>query len=473
MIAKITGGGNFGGLLAYAERGLRDKGRNGKGDDMHPSYPHDDIGGAVGCASTNPSSTTRDSILLDHNLAGGRRKGETPQFIAQEMDKVRQTRRDIKEPVMHVSIRWEEHDSKRMTTLDLRRYGREFMDRFGVDTSRHQYAMYAHNSAAGDPHLHIIVNRIPIVARERDAIGRSKRTSTVKTWQCDRRGQAVCRAMERAHPRAMTPVVEAKGWPKYFRALTSERKQEGRTGQLCRRREVFTAITRAAKDPRSTDLNSFAAVLRTIDPKLSVSEWRDTATQTVRGFKVIDAATMVSPKKIEKKGKKKKKVEQKDVEKDEQDTPPQPKQWHPQGVHKQLTFGRINEQLAINKVKRQRVAGAGRINGAMRGTGNHFDEQGAVLDRLRRLEEMKKEIEGGVTTHREAELMMEIENIMKREDPRKQAQASRTATRQQQPAADDGKTMQDGRTKGEHGSDYSRSNGRSKREHHHSPGRDR
>lgn len=376
MIAKITGGGNFGGVLAYADRGLRDKGLNGKldvspsprqweHDDMHPSFPHehlggDDIGGAVGYASTNPSSPTHDSILLDHNLAGGRRKGETPQYIAAEMDKVRRTRKDIKEPVMHISIRWEEQDSKRMTTPDLRRYGREFLTRFGVDTSRHQYAMYTHNSAAGDPHLHIIVNRIPIVARERDAIGRYKRTPTIPTWQSKRRAQSVCRSMERAHRHAMTPVVEDKGWPKYFRALTSER-----TGLPCRRREVFVAITRAAKDPRSVDLNSFAGVLKSIDSELSVKEWRDTATGTTRGIKIIDAATMVMPKKIEKKGK----VVEKDEQKDEQDTP-QPKGWHPRGVHKQLTFGRISEQLVINKAKRQRVAGASR---AMRELGEYYD----------------------------------------------------------------------------------------------------
>lgn len=240
MIMGVEIGRGFGGATSYALEGKR--------------RPEDEIDKLTRYV-TNPA---KDSMILEHNLAIPRGR-ETSVAIRREFATVARTR-PVTDPVAHFYLRWPPQDSAKFTPDILRSLAREALRRMGVDITKHQYLMTVHNATSSDPHVHIILNRVPVVARHIGRDGRMHPAACWNTWQSKSRAIAVCRAMEKAHPSLLT-VVEMPRVPKRFNPTRGEKTLEIKTGKPCPRRELFNAVMPVLTNPTITDRDKFREAL--------------------------------------------------------------------------------------------------------------------------------------------------------------------------------------------------------------------
>jgi len=339
MMMGVETGKAFGGATSYAMEGKR--------------RSEDDIDKLTRYV-TNPA---KDSMVLEHNLAipEGR---ETSAAIRREFVMVARTH-DLADPVAHFWLRWPPQDSARFSPNTLRWLGREALKRMGVDIARHQYLMTAHGATSNDPHLHIIVNRVPVVARRKGRDGKMHPTANWNDWQSKTRAVSVCRAMEKDFPGLLT-VVEMPRIPKRFNPTRGEKALEAKTGKPCPRRELFDAVMADLKDAGITDRDKYREALQ------------------ARGIKVkykIDAGNLHGVRFIDRYG----------------------KEWKSTKVHRNLTVATFQDVWTRHSKKEQRIAQDQRWK----------ELKDAVLEEARRtsnLHELKKALQArGITMHETAQ----------------------------------------------------------------------
>lgn len=331
----VETGKAFGGATSYAMEGKRRQ--------------EDDIDKLTRYV-TNPG---KDSMVLEHNLAIPQGR-ETSTAIRREFARVARTR-DLVDPVAHFWLRWSPRDSTKFTPDTLRTLGREALKRMGVDITRHQYLMTTHGATGSDPHLHIIVNRVPVVARRVGRDGKMHPTANWNDWQSKSRAIGVCRAMEKDFPGLLT-AVEMPKIPKRFNPTRGEKALEAKTGKPCPRRELFDAVMTALKDTTIADRDKYRDVLHT------------------RGITVkykIDAGNLHGVRFVDKYG----------------------KEWKSTKVHKNLTVATFQDVWTRHSKKEQRIAQDQRWS----------ELKNTVLEEARgasNLEELKKALQArGVTMH--------------------------------------------------------------------------
>ncbi|NLW35178.1 MAG: relaxase/mobilization nuclease domain-containing protein, partial [Syntrophorhabdus aromaticivorans] len=259
------------------------------------------------------------------------------------------------DPVAHFWLRWPPQDSTKFTPDTLRTLGREALKRMGVDISRHQYLMTVHGATSPDPHLHIILNRVPTVARRVGRDGRMHPTACWNAWHSKTRAISVCRAMEKDHPGLLT-VVEMPKIPKRFNPTRGEKALEAKTGKPCPRRELFDAVMTALKDTAIADRDKYREALQ------------------ARGITVkykIDAGNLHGVRFVDRHG----------------------KEWKSTKVHKNLTVATFQDVWTRHTQKEQRVAQDQRWS----------ELKNTVLGEARsanNLQELKKALQArGITMH--------------------------------------------------------------------------
>ncbi len=335
MIMGVETGKGFGGATSYAMEGKR---------------RHEDDIDKLTRYVTNPA---KDSMVLEHNLAIPQGR-ETSAAIRREFARVARTR-DLADPVAHFWLRWPPQDSTKFTPDTLRTLGREALKRMGVDISRHQYLMTTHGATGNDPHLHIILNRVPVVACRNGRDSKMHPTANWNDWQSKSRAIGVCRAMEKDFPGLLT-AVEMPKIPKRFNPTRGEKALEAKTGKPCPRRELFDAVMAALKNTAITDRDKYREALQ------------------ARGITVkykIDAGNLHGVRFVDRHG----------------------KEWKSTKVHKNLTVATLQDVWTRHSKKEQRVAQDQRWS----------ELKNTVLEEARRgrnLQELKKALQArGITMH--------------------------------------------------------------------------
>jgi len=320
----------------------------------------------------------KDAVIFDHNLVHQPRGKETARSLASEMLTVK--RPGTKAPVAHFFVRFHKADLATKDPATLRSLTREALERFHPGlTRKHQYVATLHDAHSPDPHVHIVVNRIPTVARYRNARGKMTPMPTLNMWQSKARCLDICEAMELAHPDKMRHLNRDRELPLYIRekAGTYRGQQRaiaaGKVPKLSPRKAMFDAVLDAVKDTRATNWQSLGSLLK--DQGITVKTRQDKNGVT-RGVRFVDNKTG--------------------------------KEWKPKEIHSKLKFKTIEKVLNRHLDKAQRIAAAKarkdiaqdlgldkmHIEGLeeMRAERARVDAAG---ERMAKLEELKKALGGG------------------------------------------------------------------------------
>jgi hypothetical protein len=242
------------GCISYALEGKLppEKGQE-KGPKQQGRDPEKDFSRTIDY-TYNPA---KDAVILDHNLAHQPRGRETAQSLTREMLTVKRAR--IKEPVAHFFIRFHSDDKATKDPATLRAVTREALERFSPGlTEKHQYVATLHSAHSSDPHVHIVVNRIPTVPRYRNAQGKMTPSPVLNTWGSERRCYVVCNKMELAHPNLMRHLDRARELPLYIREKAGVYRGQqrdiaaGKTPKPSPRKAIFDAVIPALRDDRKT-----------------------------------------------------------------------------------------------------------------------------------------------------------------------------------------------------------------------------
>lgn len=270
MIAKITQGGSFAGLLDYLmnpkkdERERREereqareyrrakevertgpaeaKGREGEtpsGDkerDRPRRVERQEKGPQIEARDTQrePARDLADEYEPGqrHRIIGGNLSGQTPRELAREFRLVRELRPDIEKPVHHASISAGKRD--RLTVEQWQEIAGEYVERMGFGNS--PYVVVQHRGSKRD-HIHIVASRV-------DEDGQ-----VVSEWQSKQRAEEVMRAVEEKYDLERLPLSKD-----VTRAAPTRAEKEvfERTGKLSAKLSMQARVERALRDGPTT-----------------------------------------------------------------------------------------------------------------------------------------------------------------------------------------------------------------------------
>lgn len=202
MIAKISRGGGFRGVLDYI---LREK--------------------------------------AEPEIIGGNLSGENPREMAEEFGQTRRLREDIRKPVYHISLSLPA--GERLTDGEWSKVSLKYLSRMGLDPETHQYTLVRHGGT-DHSHVHIVASRISLQG---------------EVWSPDydlKRSRDICRALEQEH--GLTVVSSEK---KVFRAQTTqkERRMAQRTGRTPEKVQVTEVLSTLLSKENPISHKSFIKVL--------------------------------------------------------------------------------------------------------------------------------------------------------------------------------------------------------------------
>jgi hypothetical protein len=374
MIMSVTQGKGMRGCLGYAIEGKVVPGKaQEKGRKQQDRDPQKDVSRTVSYAY-NPA---KDAVILDHNLARQPRGRETSRSLASEMLTVK--RPGTRDPVAHFFIRFHKNDLATKDPATLRSLTREAMERFSPGlTQGHQYVATLHDAHSRDPHVHVVVNRVPVVSKYHNRRGKMTPTPTLNMWQSKARCLDICESMELAHPNLMRHLSRDNELPKYIREKAGVYRGQqrdiaaGKPARPSPRKQMFDAVIPAVKDTRATDWQSLGSLLKEQGVTVKTRQDRNGIT---RGVRFVDKTG---------------------------------KEWKPKEIHSKLKFKTIEKVLNRHHDKAQRIAEAKarqdlakdlgldklHIEGLaeMRAARANVDDAGK---RLAKLEELKKVLGGG------------------------------------------------------------------------------
>lgn len=117
-------------------------------------------------------------------IIGGNMAGRTSWELTREFEAIRRQRRDIEQPVEHVSLNFR-RDDRHLSNEEMARIAEEYVARRGYDPERCQYVVVRHRDR-DHQHCHILLNRV-----------RTDLTIVAQQFREYRRNQETCRALER------------------------------------------------------------------------------------------------------------------------------------------------------------------------------------------------------------------------------------------------------------------------------------
>lgn len=270
MIAKITQGGSFGGLLDYLmnpkkeERERREEreqahaqGRErgqAKGAEHTPSEEAKDRDKEVSSGDRErgrprggereekgPQIEAQDARrepardLADeyepgqrHRLIGGNLSGQNPRELAREFRLVREPRPDVEKPVHHASISAGEND--RLTVEQWQEIAGEYVEKMGFGNSPH--VVIQHRGSQRD-HIHIVASRV------------GEDGQIVSEWKSKQRAEEVMREVEKKYDLERLPLSKD-----VMRAAPTRAEKEvfERTGKMSARLSMQALVERALRD---------------------------------------------------------------------------------------------------------------------------------------------------------------------------------------------------------------------------------
>lgn len=211
MIAKITGGGNFRGVLDYLMQ-LKKESQNQK-QEAHENKSKDIQ------ANTNAER---------HRLIGGNMTGSNPQELTEEFEVFREQRPDIKKPVHHISLSAAKGES--LSDKKWNEIARKYVENAGF--TRSPYVVIQHIDTEHD-HIHIVASRIDINGK------------VISDFKSKTRAEEFLREVEREY--SLKPVQSSREHER-----TSPKRGEievfNRTGKLSVKMSLQGHIDYALKD---------------------------------------------------------------------------------------------------------------------------------------------------------------------------------------------------------------------------------
>lgn len=269
MIAKITQGGSFGGLLDYLMNPKKDEQERrqerelsrARGREQGPEEPgritpaqargRDEGVPSGGRERDRPGDRGRQEKVTQveepearreqerdladeyepgqrHRVIGGNLCGRTPRELAREFRLVRGLRPDVEKPVHHVSISAGEHD--RLTVEQWQEIAGEYVEKMGFGNSPH--VVIQHRGSKRD-HVHVVASRV-------DEDGQ-----VVSEWQSKQRAEEVMREVEKKYDLERVPMSK-----EVMRAAPSRAEKEmfERTGKMSAKLSMQARVERALRD---------------------------------------------------------------------------------------------------------------------------------------------------------------------------------------------------------------------------------
>lgn len=274
MIAKITQGGSFSGLLDYlmnpkkdeqerrqereqaraqgreqgqAKEAERAPSEEAKGRDKEaPSSDRErDRPRGRERQEKEPQIETQDARreqardLADeyepgqrHRVIGGNLSGQNQRELAREFRLVRELRPDVEKPVHHVSISAGEND--RLTVEQWQEIAGEYVEKMGFGNSPH--VVIQHRGSKRD-HIHIVASRV-------DEDGQ-----VVSEWKSKQRAEEVMREVEKKYDLERLPLSKD-----VTRAAPTRAEKEvfERTGKMSAKLSMQARVERALRDSPTT-----------------------------------------------------------------------------------------------------------------------------------------------------------------------------------------------------------------------------
>ncbi len=396
MIMSVSQGRGMRGCISYA---LEGKVPTEKGQEKGRKQPTRDLGKDFSRTIDYAYNPAKDALVLDYNLTRQVPGKETTRSITREMLTVT---RPTKDPVAHFYIRWHRDDQATKDLATLRSLTREALERFSPGLAqKHQYVAILHNAHSRDPHVHIVVNRVPVVPRYRNSKGRMTPTPVLNTWGSEHRCYAICNAMEDRYPHLMRHLSRDNELPKYIREKPGTYRGQqraiaaGKTRKPSPRKAVFDAVIPALRDDVKTT-NWYTLSQSPTLKQAGITVLVRTGPGSHRGRDYIKNFEPVTSKTIVRKilG-----VRFQDA---------QGRTWAPKQIHSKLKVSTIQKVLDRHLVKEQRIAEAKAKQDLRRDLGidkMHADglaemraERAKVDDagkRMTKLKELEKALSGG------------------------------------------------------------------------------
>jgi hypothetical protein len=270
VIAKITQGGSFGGLLDYLMNPKKDE-QERRQEREQARAQRDEQGRAKGVERVGPEEARgRDESvpsgdgerdrprgrgrqekvarveetdaqkeqardLADeyesgqrHRVIGGNLCGRTPRELTREFRLVKELRPDVEKPVHHASISAGEHD--RLTVEQWQEIAGEYVEKMGFANSPH--VVIQHRGSKRD-HVHVVASRV-------DEDGQ-----VISEWQSKQRAEEVMRAVEEKYDLERVPLSR-----EVMRAAPTRAEKEmfERTGKLSAKLNMQARVERALRD---------------------------------------------------------------------------------------------------------------------------------------------------------------------------------------------------------------------------------
>ncbi len=324
MIMSVSQGRGMRGCISYALEGKVPPEKGQEKDRKQPDRQQEKDFSRTVSYAYNPA---KDAVVLDHNLVRQVPGKETARSLTREMLTVK--RPGAKDPVAHFFIRFHKNDLATKDPATLRSLTREALERFRPGLTRnHQYVATLHDAHSRDPHVHVVVNRVPITPRYRNAKGKMTPTPTLNMWQSKARCLDICESMELAHPNLMRHLSRDNELPKYIREKAGVYRGQqrdiaaGKTPKPSPRRQMFDAVLPAVKDARAVDWQSLGELMK---PQGITVKTRQDRNGVTRGVRFVDRSG---------------------------------REWKPKEIHSKLKFKTIEKVLNRHLAKEQRIAEA-------------------------------------------------------------------------------------------------------------------
>ncbi len=261
-------------------------------------------------------------------------------------------KRAIKDPVAHFYIRWHRDDLATKDPATLRSLTREALERFHPGLARnHQYMATLHDAHSRDPHVHVVVNRVPVTPRYRNRQGKMTPTPVLNTWQSERRCYSICDQMELRYPDLMKHLSRDNELPKYIREKPGTYRGQkrdmaaGKTPSPSPRKQMFDAVIPALRDDVKTT-NWYTLSQSPTMKQAGITVLVRTGPGSHRGKDYIKNFEPVTSKHI---GRKVLGVRFQDA---------QGRTWAPKQIHSKFKVSTIQNVLDRHMMKEQRIAQA-------------------------------------------------------------------------------------------------------------------
>jgi hypothetical protein len=263
VIAKVTSGGGFRGVLNYLmnqkeqqkeleknrEKTLEKSAertpettlemRRTEATEAHEKRAERELNGeqkGTGKSSAERELSERERAGLGeraerHRVIGGNMSGETPRELAREFGVFREQRPEIEKPVHHASL--SAAKGERLTVEQWNEIAEKYVEKMGFGNS--PYVVIQHTDTEHD-HIHIVTSRIDLDGK------------VVSDFQSKMRAEAVMREVEREYSlQRVTPSRETER-----AALTrGEVERFNRTGELSAKMTLQERVDLAMKDAPS------------------------------------------------------------------------------------------------------------------------------------------------------------------------------------------------------------------------------